>query len=82
MECLKCGTCCTAPDISSLAKPLGERCRHLGEDMLCRIYQERPDVCKGYRSDRICRHIAAGTLEERVGNYLELFGLTGADTAP
>jgi Fe-S-cluster containining protein len=75
MECLKCGTCCTAPDIATLGKPLGVRCRHLDENGLCTIYEERPAVCRGYQSDGICREIAAPTLAERVENYLGLFGL-------
>jgi uncharacterized protein len=76
MECLRCGTCCVAPDISSLGKGVGERCRHLSEGMRCRIYEERPAVCRGYRPDEICAAIAAPTLAERVAGYLKLFGIT------
>jgi len=75
MECLKCGTCCAAPDIAALEKPLGERCIHLGDDLLCRIYEKRPPVCRGYRADEICGLIAAPTLVERMERYLDLFGL-------
>lgn len=75
MDCLKCGTCCTAPDILALEKPIGVRCRHLDDEGLCGIYEERPAVCRGYRPDDICRAIAAPTLAERVRNYLALFGL-------
>ncbi len=75
MDCLKCGTCCTAPDIEALGKPLGVRCVHLGDDGLCVIYGERPAVCRGYRPDEICLRIAAPTLPERVENYLRLFAL-------
>ena len=74
MECLRCGTCCVAPDISTLEKVEGERCRHLGEGFACGIYEERPDVCRGYRPDDLCRMIAAPTLEERVSAYLAIFG--------
>ena len=77
MDCLKCGTCCTAPDIRALDKPLGSRCVHLGNDGLCVVYEERPAVCRGYRPDEICMRIAAPTLSERVEKYLELFGLQG-----
>jgi Fe-S-cluster containining protein len=73
MECRKCGTCCTAPDIKTLNKPLGVRCAHLDEQGLCAVYDERPAVCRGYRPDEICELIAAPTLAERVGNYLLLF---------
>jgi uncharacterized protein len=75
MDCIKCGTCCTAPDITTLGKPLGVRCTHLGDEGLCTIYEERPAVCRGYRSDGICLEIAAPTLAERVERYLALFGL-------
>lgn len=75
MECLKCATCCTAPDIMTLGKPLGVRCQHVDNAGLCTIYEERPAVCRGYLSDEICRVIAAPTLAERVGNYLALFEL-------
>ncbi|GFO59808.1 zinc/iron-chelating domain-containing protein [Geomonas silvestris] len=75
MECRRCGTCCVAPDISSLKKPVGERCRHLSETLTCGIYEERPAVCRGYRPDEVCEKIAAATLEERVAGYLKLFGL-------
>jgi hypothetical protein len=75
MECLKCGTCCTAPDIMTLAKPLGVRCGYLDENGLCAIYEERPAVCRGYQADEICREIAAPTLAERVVKYLQLFEL-------
>ena len=75
MDCLKCGTCCTAPDIMTLGKPLGTRCPHLGNEGLCAIYEERPAVCRGYKADVICLEIAAPTLTERVERYLALFGL-------
>lgn len=75
MDCSGCGTCCVAPDISTLGKKVGERCRHLTDGLTCSIYQERPAVCRGYRPDQICRTITAPTLEQRVANYLKLFGM-------
>lgn len=75
MDCLKCGTCCTAPDISTLGKPVGVSCTHLDPSGLCRIYEERPAVCRGYRPDELCREIAAPTLEERVAKYRNIFGV-------
>jgi Fe-S-cluster containining protein len=73
--CGRCGTCCTAPDISTIGKPLGVRCRHLDEENFCTIYDERPQVCRNYFPDELCRRIAAPSLPERVRNYLRLFGL-------
>lgn len=75
MECSGCGTCCVAPDISSLGKKAGRRCRHLSQEQRCEIYEERPAVCRGYRPDQICREIAAPSLDERVAKYLRLFDL-------
>jgi len=75
MECLKCGTCCVAPDITTLGKPVGVRCRHLDGMGLCTAYDERPAVCRGYRPDEICLLVAAPTVEERVARYLRLFGI-------
>jgi len=75
MDCLKCGTCCTAPDISTLAKPVGVSCAHLEPSGLCGIYADRPAVCRGYRSDELCREIAAPTLEERVAKYRRIFDI-------
>jgi uncharacterized protein len=78
MECLRCGTCCVAPDISTLGKGIGERCLHLSDGLSCRNYQERPAVCRGYRSDEICRLFQAPSLELRVAGYLKVFGIEEA----
>jgi uncharacterized protein len=75
MECLRCGTCCVAPDISTLGKGIAERCRHLSEQHSCGIYGERPAVCRGYRPDETCRLFQAPSLELRVARYLEVFGV-------
>jgi Fe-S-cluster containining protein len=76
-DCVACGTCCAAPDISTLAKPLGVPCRHLGPDHRCTIYEDRPAVCRGYRADWVCAEVAPlPTLEARVRRYLEIYGLT------
>jgi uncharacterized protein len=81
-ECRRCGTCCTAPDISTLGKPAAVRCRHLDGENLCSAYADRPPVCSGYRPDEICDLIDAPTLEERVAAYLALFGMTRSEETP
>ena len=76
LECLACGACCVAPDISTLGKKLGERCRHLGTDCLCTIYEARPAVCRGYQPDWVCLEVAPlPTLQARVDRYLAIYGL-------
>jgi len=75
MLCTRCGACCVAPDIAALDKPLGVRCPHLGDDLLCKIYERRPEVCRSYAADSFCERIAASTLHERVTRYLAAFGL-------
>ena len=57
-------------------KPLGLRCPHLTEENLCSVYDRRPEICRNYSADEVCERIAAPTLEERVENYLALFGLS------
>jgi Fe-S-cluster containining protein len=74
-ECTRCGACCVAPDISSLRKPLGQRCPHLTADNLCAVYEDRPAVCRSYAADWLCDRIAAPTLDERVRKYLAVFQL-------
>jgi hypothetical protein len=64
-----------APDIAALDKPLGMRCPHLTADSLCSVYDRRPQVCRDYAPDEVCRLIESPTLEERVRKYLDLFGL-------
>jgi len=73
--CRSCGTCCTAPDIAALGKPLRAPCPHLDSELRCSIYDKRPGVCRGYLPDEICEMISAPTLGERVEKYLELFGM-------
>ncbi|WP_243369994.1 YkgJ family cysteine cluster protein [Geotalea sp. SG265] len=75
MECSRCGTCCVAPDISTLAKPLGVPCINLCVDCSCSRYGTRPAVCRSYRPDELCRLIDAPDMNERVEKYLQLFGL-------
>lgn len=77
MECTRCGACCVAPDIAALDKPVGMRCPHLTAENLCGIYERRPQVCRDYSADEVCRKIEAPTLEERVARYLALFELEG-----
>jgi Fe-S-cluster containining protein len=74
--CTMCGACCVGPDISTLNKPLGVPCAHLGTDHRCTIYDERPQVCRDYQADELCTLIAADTLEERAEKLLAIFGLT------
>jgi hypothetical protein len=75
MECTRCGACCVAPDIAALDKPLGVRCPHLGPDLLCAVYDRRPDICRSYAPDELCARIAAPSLDERVSRYLAAFSL-------
>jgi hypothetical protein len=75
MECSRCGACCVAPDIAALDKPLGVRCPHLTAENLCAVYDRRPEICRRYEPDDLCRQIEAPTLPERVHRYLAVFGL-------
>lgn len=78
--CFRCGTCCIAPDISTLGKPVGTPCRHLTSERLCGIYPDRPAVCRDYRPDDICVALQRLPPEARVRYFLEVYGLE-ADSA-
>ena len=76
LGCTACGACCAAPDISTLAKPLGVPCAFLRPDCLCAQYEARPSVCRDYAPDWVCGEVAPlPTLEARVRRYLEIYGL-------
>ena len=51
------------------------RCRFLGADNRCGIYEVRPQICRDHKVDEVCDAIEAPTLDERVAKYLALFGL-------
>ena len=78
IPCLQCGTCCIAPDISTLAKPVGVPCAHLTPERTCDIYPDRPAVCRDYQPDEICHALQTVPAEERVEYYLRVYGITGA----
>lgn len=75
ISCYQCGTCCIAPDISTLGKGVGERCAHLTDDYRCAIYPDRPAVCRDYRTDAVCVALQEMPAEERVGYFLRVYGL-------
>ena len=59
MDCrVGCGACCIALSISSpipgmpRGKPAGVRCVHLSDDHRCRIYDQRPEVCRRLHPSR------------------------------
>lgn len=75
-DCTLCGACCAALNISSLHKPLGVPCVHLGSSCECAIYVTRPKVCRNYAPDWVCVEVAPlPTLEERTTGFLEIYGI-------
>jgi hypothetical protein len=77
ITCYRCGTCCIAPDISTLRKAVAVPCPHLDAGRRCRIYAHRPPVCREYRPDAVCcalQHLPEG---ERVTFFLSIYDLTG-----
>jgi Fe-S-cluster containining protein len=81
IPCFKCGTCCIAPDISTLRKRVGERCVHLTSEHRCAIYPERPAVCRDYQPDALCVALQGMPAEARVRYYLDIYGLTEDESA-
>lgn len=66
IKCLLCGACCTAYDISTLAKPAGVSCPYLGEDRRCTDYGHRPAVCRAFQADELCVLISTLPYQEKV----------------
>lgn len=38
-----------AEDVSSLVVNIKHRCNQLGDDGLCKIYENRPEICRGFQ---------------------------------
>lgn len=75
IACFRCGTCCIAPDISTLGKPVGKPCVHLRDDHLCGIYADRPPVCREYRPDAVCLALQQLPPEDRVAYFFAVYDL-------
>jgi uncharacterized protein len=75
-DCTLGGACCAAPDISSLNKPLGVPCVHLGSIGECAIYETPPHACRNDAPDWVCAEVAPlPRLEDRTTRFLEIYGL-------
>jgi hypothetical protein len=46
--CGTCTLCCKIYAIRELNKPAGRWCVHAERDRGCKIYNERPDTCRGF----------------------------------
>ena len=45
--CIKCGLCCKKVGILDKSLDRGDgACKHLSEDNLCTIYNDRPRICR------------------------------------
>lgn len=75
IECLKCGACCTAFDISELKKEAGVRCENLTPENTCGIYETRPWGCKGYKPDELCVLFSTLNMEERITLFRKIYGV-------
>jgi Fe-S-cluster containining protein len=79
ISCFQCGTCCIAPDISTLRKPVGVACAHLTAERRCGIYPDRPAVCRHYQPDAMCVALQALPSAERVAYFLHVYGLEASE---
>lgn len=74
IDCLMCGTCCTAFDIKEINKNAGERCRYLSDDKKCTIYENRPwGGCKGYQPDELCVLVDSLSDEDKVKVFRKIY---------
>lgn len=49
--CGQCTLCCKVPHIKELGKPRDRWCQHCDIGRGCRVYEERPAVCRGFYCD-------------------------------
>ena len=75
IECMMCGACCTAYDISTLKKPAGVPCVNLLSTGLCGDYENRPEVCRRFKPDEICLEIAPLSAENKIKRIMEIYEL-------
>ena len=67
--------CCTVFEISSLNKPECKVCEYLDNDNLCKIYENRPEVCKNFMPDEICVLISTLPKEEKLYVVKKIYGI-------
>ncbi|GAB7140142.1 YkgJ family cysteine cluster protein [Deferribacterales bacterium RsTz2092] len=73
INCLMCGACCIAYDISTLDKPAGVPCEYLLESGRCGDYDRRPAVCAAFKADELCIMLSMLPLSERVRVIREVY---------
>ena len=64
-----CGLCCTTFSIPELNKLAGVRCQHLTTTNQCGIYEDRPDVCSGFRCGYL-RNLGPNIHPGRLGVFI------------
>jgi len=75
IKCLMCGACCVAYDISTLNKEAGKPCVYLSDDKKCSNYENRFDVCRGFKPDEICILISSLKFEDKVKVIQNIYGI-------
>ena len=60
-SCDGCTMCCKLLAIDVLKKPRGEWCGHCDKSRGCKIYESRPDPCRGFH----CGYLRIAHLDER-----------------
>lgn len=58
--CGTCTLCCRLPEIEEFSKPPNDWCRHCVPEEGCRIYDDRPQLCR----DFLCRYMTDATMPE------------------
>lgn len=59
-SCGTCTLCCRLPEIEEFSKPANDWCRHCVAEKGCRIYDDRPQLCR----DFLCRYMTDATMPE------------------
>jgi hypothetical protein len=59
--CGSCNLCCKLPKIAELGKPAGEWCANCAIGKGCRIYDARPQACRGF----FCSYLTHPAFDQR-----------------
>jgi Fe-S-cluster containining protein len=47
-QCGSCNSCCDVLEVTAVAKPVNELCRHWAAGEGCTIYDDRPQMCRSF----------------------------------
>jgi hypothetical protein len=66
-ECGSCNLCCDVLEVTDVAKPVNELCKHWEQGKGCTIYDSRPQMCRSFSCAWLQGHLGDEWFPERAG---------------